>query len=187
VDVAHPVAAVLPAVDGSVLHALASATSPLSSREIHSQAGGASETAVRRVLARLVEQGVVHQLEGRPRTYVGNREHLAWPMVEALLRLPDALAAQLRQELAQWAVPVGTAALVGDVARRTGDAASEIEVLLIRSAQPAGPPDQEAWGEQLDRLRGQVTAWTGNPCRIRELADSQLDALVQSDDPVVAE
>jgi len=107
--------------------------------------------------------------------------------VEALLRLPQALVEALRQELAQWTVPAPTAALVGPVASGIGDVDSDIDVLLVRGAQPLSAEDQETWRRQLDRLRERVTTWTGNACHVRELDDSQLDALVQRNDSLVVQ
>jgi len=164
VDVAHPIRAVVPTLDGPVLEVLARTTRPLTGREVHRLAGTGSPNGVRLALARLAEQGLVHAEErAKAVFYLVNRGHLAWPAVEILAGLRRTLLDRLRAEFGSWPCKPVHASLFGSAARGDGDASSDIDVLLVR---PDGVGEDESpWADQVDRLRGQVQAWTGNHCQ----------------------
>lgn len=79
-DLGHPLRAVVPSLDASVLEVLAGTTRPLSGREVAKLAGKGSPSGVRLVLQRLVKHGLVTR-EDRASAiyYVANRAHPAWP------------------------------------------------------------------------------------------------------------
>ena len=86
-DVARPLTVLVPSLDGPVLEALARTSRPVTGREAHRLAGAGSESGVRLVLARLVEHGLVNATQaGKATLYVANREHIAWPLVEGLVK-----------------------------------------------------------------------------------------------------
>lgn len=73
-----PLAVVTPTLDAAVLHALAATTARTSGAQVHRMAGTGSPDGVRRVLARLVGQGVVLAEEHPSATfYLLNQEHVA--------------------------------------------------------------------------------------------------------------
>lgn len=185
-DVAHPIRAVTPTLDGAVLEVLARTTSPLTAPEVHRLAGVGSPNGVRLALNRLAHQGLV-SAERRANIvfYVANRDHLAWPAVEALAGLRRTLINRLGEEMSAWEVGPVHASLFGSAARGDGDADSDIDLLVIRPDRI----DEEAppWAEQIDRLRELIPAWTGNHCHVFELNQSRLTEHIRARDPIVDE
>lgn len=183
-DVAYPIRAVLPTLDGPVLAVLARTTYALSGREVHRVVGIGSAAGVRLALTRLVQQGIV-RAEEHPNVihYHANRDHLAWPAVEILANLRGSLIDHLRAELRSWQLQPIHASLFGSAARADGDAESDIDVLVIR---PAGVDEDESpWADQTDRLRDQVQVWTGNHCHVFQLDLPRLGEHVRVKDPLV--
>ena len=184
-NLSMPVEAVVPTLDGPVLLALAKLTGPVTGRQVHQLAGVGSEAGVRKVLARLVRQGLVRQSPaGGAYLYAINREHLAWPAVELLAGMRGQLLAHLRREFGEWDPRARCAALFGSAARGDGDVDSDIDILVIRQRRVVS--DDEAWQTQLDRLREGVSAWTGNPCQIYEIGSDELEQHIAARDPMIA-
>lgn len=179
-DVSHPVSSLVPTLDGPVLQVLVRTDRPLTGRQIWRLADAGSEGGVRRVLSRLVEQGVVLVAEaGQALLYVGNRDHVAWPAVELLTGLRSEFLARLAREFESWAVRPVTAAMFGSAARADGDSDSDIDLLLIH---PAGVDEDEgAWAMQVDRLRERVLAWTGNRCQVYQCDDQARPAMTMAE------
>lgn len=183
-DVAWPIAAVVPTLDGPVLQVLARTTRPMTGREVHRLAGVGSENGVRAVLGRLALHGLVHATQaGRATLYVANREHLAWPAVEILTSLRRALISRVAALVRSWPQPPITAALFGSAARGDGGVDSDIDILLVHD----GDGDEQQWQRQVDRLREQVSAWTGNTCQVYDLTEADYVAHLATAEPIVAE
>jgi hypothetical protein len=183
-DVSHPIRSIIPTLDAPVLEALAGTTRRLSGREVHRLAGTGSVRGVQLVLARLVAQGLVSAEEHAGVTlYAANREHLAWPALEALVGLRRKLLERIREAVAGWAIAPLHVSLFGSAARRDGDAGSDIDLLIVRSDAVA--EGDEAWEGQLDALRDGVAAWTGNRCQAFALDRARLAAHIAADDPLV--
>jgi predicted nucleotidyltransferase len=178
-----PVEAVVPSLDGVVLVALAKLAMPVTGRQVHRLIATGSEGGVRRVLNRLVQQGVVH---GRPAggavLYSANRQHLAWPAVEVLAGLRGELLRRLRHELGSWPAPPRSAALFGSAARGDGDSDSDIDLLLVRD--PRTDPDDE-WQTRVAQLRDDVLSWTGNRCQVYDIASDDLQRQIDAHDSIV--
>lgn len=68
---------------------------------------------------------------------------------------------------AGWQLPPVAAALYGSAARHDGDAASDIDILLVRPAS-LGSRERELWNDQVHWLRGLVQRWTGNRCQVTD-------------------
>jgi predicted nucleotidyltransferase len=184
-DVAHPVRTAIPTLDGRVLEVLAGTTAPLSTSEIHRLCGDGSYAGVRLVLLRLAEQGVAIADARRSATYfVANREHLAWPAIEILTGLRAALLDGLRVRIAAWTVPPIHASLFGSAARADGDAASDIDILFVRSGDIAAA-DEAIWETQIAELREWVHAATGNRCGPFSITLGRLDEHLAARDPLV--
>jgi len=173
VDVSLPARALVPTLDGPVVVALAATTAPLSLAEVYRRAGEGSKSGVRRVLLRLVGEGLVREVPGG---YVLNREHLAAPAVELLANLHGELMTRIRGEVGTWSRPPRLVGLFGSAARRDGDAASDIDVLVVSDG-----PDVEA----LDRLRERIGVWTGNTAQIVTLTAGDVRRLRRAREPIV--
>lgn len=182
-DVSRPITAVVPSLEGPVLEALARTSRPLTGREVHRLTGAGSPSGVRLVLQRLVEHGLVTATEaGRATLYLANRDHIAWPAVQALTDLRQRLFTRIRDLAASWAVAPVTVAVFGSTARGDGGTDSDIDVLLVHVEK-----DDDAWQSQVDDLREKVMAWTGNGCHTYDLTESEFNAHVTTEEPIVDE
>jgi predicted nucleotidyltransferase len=184
VDLKNPIHAVVPTLDGPVLEVLARITRPLSGREVHRLARRGSPNGIRLALARLAEQGVVNAEQRSTAVYyTANRDHLAWPAVETLTSVRRTLLERLRAELKSWQPAAIHASLFGSAARGDGDAASDIDLLLVRPDEIA--EDDSPCAEQVDRLRHHVVSWTGNRCHAFQVDRERLVEHVQANDPLI--
>lgn len=173
-DVALPIASVIPSLDGPVLAALAATTAPLTLGDVHRIAGRGSKSGIRKVLLRLVDVGVVFEVPGG---FVLNRDHLAAEPIEALANLHGELAERIRRELEQWGQDVAVAGLFGSSARRDGDEESDIDVLVVSGA------------DSLDQftadLAARIELWTGNGVQVIGLSPEELMRLRRAGEPIV--
>jgi predicted nucleotidyltransferase len=183
-DVAHPIRAVVPSLDGPVLEVLAGTTLPLSTLKVHRLARTGSPNGVRKVLERLALEGIaLADPRGNATYYVANREHLAWPAVEMLVGLRRSMLEQLEGILSRWTIRPLHASVFGSTARADGDARSDIDIFIIKPVLSSA--DDERWGEQLDDLRVRVLALTGNRCQAFDLTSDRLSEHVAAHDPLV--
>ncbi len=186
-DVSHPIRAAIPSLDGPVLEVVAGTTVALTARKIHRLCTTGSYSGVRKVLLRLVRQGILIADERGNATYFSaNRDHLAWPAIESLARLRPALLAWLRERFEGWMVPAVHASLFGSTARGDGDEQSDIDVLAVRPDE-LDSTAEERWQVQLDALREGVRATTGNRCQVFEVTASGLREHVKARDPLITE
>jgi predicted transcriptional regulator len=164
---------VTPTLDGDVLAVLANNEATFTTGQLHRVLRRHSEEGIRKVLQRLVRQGVVHvERVGQAFAYQLNRDHLAAEHIIALARLSKTFLERLEGRLQSWRVPPVYAAVFGSAARGSMDAASDIDLLLIR------PDDvnDEVWEEQVNDLVTDVTKWIGNDARPLELTASEVVA-----------
>ena len=184
-DLSRPFASIAPGVESDVLVVLAGSTQQRSGREL-ARLTGRSPTGVQHVLDRLVEEGLVHRIEaGRAFLYSLNRDHLLAPAVEAMASARWRLIERLRDLIGSWSIPTLHASLFGSAARGEGNAASDLDVLVVR---PRGIQAEEStWRDQLDGLADHVYRWTGNHAGIVELSEADLPDLSQDPPPVIKE
>ncbi len=177
----RPLATVTPSLDGDVLALLARADTGFTTGQLHRMLAGRSEEGIRRVLHRLVDQGVVTaEAAGNAWLYRLNREHLAADAIIALANLAVTLLDRLGGRLAGWSIPPRYASVFGSAARGTMTADSDIDLLLIQ------PDDaMTGWGIEVDRLAADVTHWTGNDCRPLVFTAQEMGAAAA--EPVLAE
>jgi predicted nucleotidyltransferase len=185
VDLSNPLVTITPTLDAGVLRVLAATTSGCTAAEVHRRLDHGSDEGVRKVLARLVTQGVVLvETVARYPVYRLNRDHVATAHIEALTRVRDQIVLNIRTEVVAWRVEPSHAGLFGSFARGEADTQSDIDVLLVRPDPPA-KLDEDAWLEQLDRLDRRVRAWTGNAAQIVDLAPDTLRLMARHSDPLV--
>ncbi len=184
-DLSSPLATIAPTLDAGVLQVLAATTAGCTAAEVHRRLGRASDEGVRKVLARLVGQGVVLvETPARYPVYRLNREHVAAPHIEALTRVRSEIIEKIRSQVAEWRVEPTRAGLFGSFARGTAGSDSDIDVLLVRPEAMADP-DEETWLSQLDALDQAIRAWTGNAAQIVDLAPTTLRQMASEGDPLV--
>ncbi len=189
-DFTNPVTAVVPSLEGRILIVLARAAQPLSGSRVADLVPGASNPGTRVALRRMVGQGIVlAQPSSHAILYSANREHLAWPAIEAVVdyatnvdgALRERIAALAGKELAESDRDRTTVALYGSVARGQARPDSDID-LMVLTPDDADPVAVE---RLLLALTAQVPAWTGNPCSVYDLTHSRLRELASAGDPIV--
>ncbi|MDN5790241.1 MAG: nucleotidyltransferase domain-containing protein [Micrococcales bacterium] len=184
-DLSFPLATITPTLDAGVLQVLAATTAGCTAAEVHRRLGRGSDEGVRKVLARLVNQGVVLvETHARYPVYHLNREHLAAPHIEGLSRLRADLIDRIRSEVSDWGVEPIHAGLFGSVARGTANLDSDIDVLLVRPKKLT-PDEEGVWLEQTDRLDRHIQAWTGNTAQIIDVTQATLGRMAREADPLV--
>lgn len=174
---AHP-------LDGAVVAVLSATTHPLTGREIARLAPEGSQPGISKALGRLAAEGLVDRQEaGNAMLYQLNREHLAAPAATMLADLRNTLIARLREELAGWELQAVHASIFGSAARGDADASSDIDLLVVRSADIAA--DDPRWRGQLDGLAYSVRRWTGNALSTSELPKADIARLSDERPPVI--
>jgi predicted nucleotidyltransferase len=177
VDVSLPIRSVIPSLDGPVLAALSATSEPASLTAVHRLTGGVgSLNGVRNVLLRLVDAGIVDDVPGG---YVLNREHLAAPAIEQLAGLHGELVGRLRSELDAWDGEVRVAGLFGSVARRDGDADSDVDLLVVS--------DSSGLDDLADHLANRVRRWTGNDAQVVTKSTAEMRRLQRRREPIIGE
>jgi predicted nucleotidyltransferase len=185
VDLSIPLATVTPTLDAGVLQVLAATTAGCTAGEVHRRLGRGSDEGVRRVLARLVAQGVVViDTPGRYPVYRLNREHVAVPHIEALSAVRREIIERIGRELAGWKIVPKHGGLYGSFARGTADADSDIDVLILRP-EPMDAALEDAWLDQLAHLQDKILSWTGNAAQLIDLSPATLGQMARQDDPLV--
>jgi predicted nucleotidyltransferase len=184
-NLSSPLSAFSPPTMARALEVLAGTTRPLTGREIHRIAGQGGVASMWRTLGRLTEQGIVSaDHRGTAIYYAANRDHLAWPAIEVLVRIRAQLIARLAKTISAWAIQPLHASLFGSTARGDGDAHSDIDLLLVR---PDGlsQDDENALEEQVSEMRRAVIRWTGNNCQTFQVDRTRLLEHVTARDPLV--
>jgi hypothetical protein len=185
-DVSRPYRSVVPSVDGDVLAVLAGTTRALTGREVARLSGRPSHAGTLHALNRLVEHGLVDRTEaGRALLYTLNREHVAAPAVELLSGMRSEFMRRLVAAVDAWVVPPVHLSLFGSAARADGDAASDIDIFVIRP-RAVGAED-ERWRAQLEDLAMQIRRWTGNHSSLMEVGEQELPRLGRSRRDTVAD
>lgn len=174
-DVSMPISSVVPSLDGPVLAFLSGTTGPAGLAEVHRRAGRGSMSGVRNVLLRMVETGLIYEVPGG---FVLNRKHLAAPAVEMLAGMHGELVRRIRSFVDKWGADVSVVGLFGSAARRDGNSASDIDVLVVSDA------------EELDKFRDllaeQIRSWTGNRAQVIAIPNQELRRLREAEKSVVA-
>jgi len=184
-DISRPFAAVSPGVESDVLVALAGSTAPRTGREL-ARLGGRSVTGVQHALDRLVAEGLVRRAEaGRSFLYSLNRDHLLAPAVDVMAGARWELVQRLRDLIGGWTLPTFHASLFGSAARGEGNAASDIDILMVRGKKTEA--EDPVWRQQLDDLADRAWSWTGNHVGLVELAETDIPALLRDRPPVIDE
>ena len=188
-NLSEPLSVILPGLDGPILRTLSRTTLPLTGSRIAELVEN-SKTGVRKALNRFVNQGTVLVHKAGPSLlYQANREHLAWPAIEAAVHAADSILVELEAriiaELGAHLNPVDavrcTVALFGSVARGTSTLHSDIDLLLLF-------PDSVNADEAellVDSLAQHVPKWTGNACNVLELDHLRLLAMKNANDPMI--
>ena len=171
---------VTPTVDGDVLGLLARADAAFTAPKVQRLLERHSVPGVRKVLNRLVEQGIVNaDKAGRTLTYRLNRDHLAAASIIELAHLDDALIERIRTAVATWDRAPLLVMLFGSAATGRMRVDSDIDVFVVGN-EPNDASDR--WRTQISDLELDITKWTGNDARVLAYT---VDALQHTSDIVV--
>ena len=182
-DIAHPLRSLIPSLDSAVLEVLAGTTRPLSGHQVAQLARTGSASGVRLVLHRLVDHGLVTREDrGRSSYFTVNRDHLAWPAIEELLRLDARLEDRIVALVDAWAVQPASLAVFGSVARHEAGPSSDIDLVVIEPSIFTESPD---WDTQLVELATAVENWSGNHVQFTTLTLDGLAERVKRSEPIV--
>lgn len=180
-DFSSPLSTVTPTLDGDVLAVLANHDTAFTTGQLHRILPRHSQEGIRKVLRRLVNQGIVHSVRvGSVFTYSFNRDHVAAEHIIGLATLTKTLLGRLEQRIASWGVLPEYAAVFGSAARGNMTVESDIDLLLIRP----DTANDELWESQVNDLVADVSRWTGNDARVLEFSASEL-ASRGIDEPVL--
>jgi predicted nucleotidyltransferase len=175
---------VTPSLDATVLQVLAATTSPSTGGEVARRTAHGSREGVRRVLARLVSQGVVlADARAGVTLYSLNREHvLADPIIQ-ITRARSAIIDRITHRLSQWEPTPRHASLFGSFARGDADNDSDIDVLVVLS--DTGEDDVGVSEAAADDLSQAIRRWTGNHAHIVTTRTSVIADMRESRDPLL--
>ncbi|RQP12009.1 MAG: nucleotidyltransferase domain-containing protein [Microbacteriaceae bacterium] len=167
----HPFGIITPTVDGEVLTVLAASHAEYTVGDLMDLIPRRSYNGIRNVVDRLAAQGIVRTRDiGRTRSYALNDDHLLAPAVREIADVRRLLLRRLRSEVEAWGHPPLLGVLFGSAARSDMRVDSDLDVLLVRSADV----DDERWQPSVAELTARATAWTGNDARIVDLDEEDL-------------
>ncbi|MGW5194104.1 nucleotidyltransferase domain-containing protein [Kribbella sp. NPDC004138] len=183
----EPMSSVVPGLHGRVLGVLARTDRALTGRAVagllHSPA---SPSGVQKVLDDLVDNGVViAEPAGRARLYTLNRDHVAAPAIDQLARLRDVLLDRIKAEAEAWGIPAKAIWLFGSTARGQGDAASDLDLLIVRPDEV--DESDPVWIRQVDTLAAHASLWSGNSCEVVEYSAQEVRDLISHKERIVSE
>lgn len=198
-DLTSPARSVVPSLDADVLVALAGITMPMTGRQISRLIEAKGHSSVGRVLERLRIQGIVNVVNaGNAYLYTLNREHVAFPAIEALMDLRGKLFDRMAQAVTLWEILPLSVAIFGSAARGDGDVDSDIDILIVRAEElhPNGLENanknsrlsqerySDMWDSQLLELSELTYRWSGNRASLIQATKSQLGAMVTRGEPI---
>ncbi len=176
----RPLLTVTPTIDGDVLRLLARAEAAFTAPKVQRLLERHSVPGVRKVLNRLVEQGIVNADQaGRTFTYRLNRDHLAAAPIIELAHLDDALVERIRTAVASWDQAPLLIMLFGSAATGRMRVDSDIDVFVVGNKRSDAT---DRWRAQISELELDITKWTGNDARVLAYT---VDDLKHTNDAVV--
>ena len=167
------------ALDGPVLSVLAEYDRPLTVTEIAEKAARGTEIGIRRVIQRLVAQGIVSGIAiGKRSGYVLNRQHVAADGVIQLAGLRRILWSRMAEHITHWPSKPVLARVFGSAARGDGDETSDIDVLFVRPATAQEIQLERSSNQTLTDLLASVAASLGQAgaSQWRAVALTQFDS-----------
>lgn len=190
VDLTHPIASVIPSLDGRVLVVLARTSRPMPGRQVARLIPDASLRGVQLALTRLEQHGLVQaEPYGHAVLYSANERHLLWPAIAELVAAIEETPRRLRDFIRDEVVAaVGedeaasvSVALFGSVARGTSTPESDVDLLVVT---PQGEDDEHVEA-LISHLIDDIPTVTGNACNVYHATRARLIEFVSGQDPMV--
>jgi predicted nucleotidyltransferase len=178
VDFTRPVEAVVPDAQGRILAVLCQTTAELNLRTL-ADLSGVSLAHAARVVPRLVDLGMVERREVPPSVLVRIvPEHLAVRPLLALAGLRGSLLEELRQGAKRIRPAPANITLFGSVARGDGDAASDLDLVIVRAAGVAD--DDSTWERTVAAYVERIARASGNPVNRIDVGVDEVPRLTRS-------
>ena len=182
-DLTSPLRSLIPSLDSVVLEVLARTEGALGVSRIHRLGGRGSRAGISLVLDRLVEHGLVlAEPSNVGSVYWLNREHVLFDAILVASNARQEFLRRLGEACSRLQPEPTTAALFGSVARRESGPDSDIDLLLV--IPDTTDTQAEVWTDQLDALRRQVLAWTGNRLEPIVVTSAHLRTLNDAGEPI---
>lgn len=180
-DFVHPVAAVIPGVQGRVLAVLAETTAELNLRAV-ARLAKVSTAQVSRVIPGLVELGLLERREVPPSSLFRlSRENAAAQVVVGLSRLRDSVLVRMADGVNQLpSLPVSVI-VFGSFARDEADRWSDIDVVIVTGDDV---DDDEEWHASLEQWRSSVASIAGNSVEVIVTSLANAIAKLSGDEPL---
>ena len=177
-DFARPVEAVVPDAQGRILAVLCRTSAELNLRTL-ADLSGVSLAHAARVVPRLVELGMVERREVPPSVLVRIvPEHLAVRPLLALAQLRESLLEELRGSAKRIRPAPANITLFGSVARGDGDAASDLDLVIVRAA--GVEEDDAVWERTVATYLERIARVSGNPVNRIDVSVDEVPGLVRS-------
>lgn len=171
-DFQRPVEAVIPGVQGRILAVLAETTAELNLRAI-ARLADVSPAQASRLLPELVTLGLVERREAPPSAlFVLVEDNVASRAVRALSRSRDTVLEELGTLVRQIDPRPVSVIVFGSMARGEADAASDVDLVLVRPADVG--EDDARWGSSAEAWRTAVRRLTGNPVQVLEADENEI-------------
>jgi hypothetical protein len=182
VDFVRPIEAIVPGAQGRVLAVLVETTAELNQRTI-AQLAGISQAQTSRLLPDLVDMGVVERREVPPSSLFRLiPEHVASRALLTLARSADVVFDEIGRLAGALPRPPVSVIVFGSFARRTADAGSDIDIVVVRPTEI--DEDDDAWVESLEGWRRSVRQLSGNPVEVLEVSAGDAAAKLRGRSPV---
>jgi predicted nucleotidyltransferase len=181
-DFKRPVAAIIPDAQGRILGVLARTTEELTLTTL-ADLSDVSLAHVARVVPRLVELGVVERREVPPAVLVWlSADNLGARLLLALADLRHAFLDELRASARDLDPVPMNMTLFGSFARGDDDAASDIDVVVVRPS--ATGDDDPSWSASIADWAAHIRRISGNAVNLIEVAEHEIPKLMRSRRPL---
>ena len=166
----------------NALHMFIRTGGRLTGRQVARILGSPSPSGTRDVLLQLVRVGLLVAEPSPQATYYSlNTDHLLWPAIERVSNSIEQFEEAV-QEATRSSAPAGTSVLLyGSTARTRSTADSDVDLLVVFPDTVAA----EARDDFSAVLAALVQRKTGNRAEVFDLTATQLDDLINDDDPMV--
>ena len=177
-DFVHPVEALIPGAQGRVLAVLAETSAELNLRTL-ARLAGVSVAQASRVMPHLVDLGVVERREVPPSSLFRlNSAHLVAQPLITLARSRDTALRQLGAAAATMEVQPVSVVIFGSFARGEADAASDIDVVMVRP--DSVEEGDRAWVAAIEEWRSRARSIAGNRVELIDVGRTEIAKKINS-------
>ncbi|MGB3414391.1 MAG: nucleotidyltransferase domain-containing protein [Microbacteriaceae bacterium] len=180
-DLSIPLRSFFSDIESRAFLALDSVASGMTGRQVAEVIHSNSPSHVRRALRKLENLGLVTSRQvGNAYVYETNKEHILWPIIQAINSSTEIFKQQIRELIEASTVPNATVWLYGSTVRKTSISKSDIDLVLI--------VPEETSNEALNELTAELSScgelWTGNETNVYGISEQGLLYREEQQDPL---